>query len=262
NRLFCLNKEGTRLRVLSLDTYETEEREVPFNGLYTGVVRDISDLDVMWFLPYEGTVLGKWTLSEDKWETVDVRIEGLKSIKRPEGMVCNTFYFSNAVFFKGKMLLAPNWGNKFVEVDTVTNESKEWQPPFAYSTEDKNDYWFNGSIGYFYQDLWTLEYFFYYAPEHKHYALDMEKGTYEELSVTFDKEEITGMALGFHRDSQWMPYCCYEDVFNSLEGIISGHINGAAFDRERQLLAYRTVNASPDGDCGEKVYKLLSQTVE
>ena len=91
------------------------------------------------------------------------------------------------------------------------------------------------------------------------YALERDAGTCREIPITFDKEEIMSMAQGFHRDSQWMPYCCYEDVFNSLEDIASGNIHGPAFEREKQLEAYRTVNASPEGDCGEKVYRAVKK---
>ncbi len=254
-RMLCLNAEGTRLRVISLETGETEEKALAWNGLYVAVL--IESWDVMWFLPYEGTVLGRWTLSEDKWEAVDVRIEDLKAIRRPQRTVCDERYFSNAIFVSGKMILAPNWGNKFVEVDTRTYEAREWMPPFAYTTEDKNDHWINNTIGYFYRDPLNREIYFYYDPEHKTYAIDPDAGTCREMPVTFDKDEILGMAPGFHQDSQWMPYCCYEDAFNSLNDIAAGDIHGPAFDREQQIAAYRTVNASPDGDCGEKVYQAI-----
>ncbi|MBR0092040.1 MAG: hypothetical protein IJP92_10110 [Lachnospiraceae bacterium] len=260
-RIFCLNKEGTRLRAISLDTGQSEERALDWNGFYTGVMRDIEHMDVIWFLPYEGTVLGKWTLSEDRFEQVDVRIEGLYSVQRPKGDICEQFVFSNGVFVNGKLYLAPNWGTKFVELDCKTHEVREWVPPFSSTTEDKNDYWYNGGIGNFFQDPWTLESFFYYAPEHIHYAIDFAKGICSEIPVTFDENEIRRLAAGFHRDSQWMPYCCYEDVFNPLENLIADRIEGPVFEREKQIEAFRMVNVSPDGDCGEKVYRYMKEYV-
>ncbi|MCR4643710.1 MAG: hypothetical protein K5697_17005 [Lachnospiraceae bacterium] len=256
-RIFCLNTDGSRLRAINLDTGEAEERKLDWDGLYTGIMRDRENMDVIWFLPNKGTVLGKWTLSQDKWEKVDAGIEGLRSIQRPQGIESEQFYFSNGIFVRDKLILSPKWGNKFVELDTKMHEAKEWKPPFSYTLEDKNDYWFNGSVGYFYRDPRTLESFYFYTPEHKNYRLDPELGTCSEIPVTFDKEEIASMAAGFHKDSQWMPYCCYEDVFNSLPEILSGRIHGPVFERERQIEAYRAVNASPEGDCGEKVRQIL-----
>ena len=215
-------------------------------------------MKVFWFLPYQGTVLGKWTLSEDKWEHVDIRVEGLSSIRRPQRTPCGERYFWNGIFHKGKLILSPFWGDRFVELDTHTHEAKEWKAPFPWSMEDTNSYRKNWNIGYFFTDVYDLSVRFYYAPERILYRIDFESQSAEPIPCSFDKEDVYALAPGFHRDSQWMPYCCFEDVFNSLEDIASGHIHGPAFDRMRQLDAYRHVNASPDGDCGKKVYEVLT----
>lgn len=48
-----------------------------------------------------------------------------------------------------------------------------------------------------------------------------------------------------------------EDVFNSIVDELAGSIHGHAFDKQKQIQEYLQVNASPDGDCGEKVYQYI-----
>jgi hypothetical protein len=52
-------------------------------------------------------------------------------------------------------------------------------------------------------------------------------------------------------------YCCNENVFNSVENLITDSIHGGRFDGDTQIKAYSTINASMDGNCGERVYNFL-----
>lgn len=256
-KLYCIDKTGSRMRVIQLETGEVQERKVSLNGVYTGLMVDANAPNVFWFLPYRGTVLVKWNIKEDTWERVDAAVEGIVSIRRPQRYECEDHYFSNGIFHDGKLILAPSWGNKFVEVDAHTNEVKEWIPPFSFTTEDRSNYWKNGGIGFFYRDAFDYSIKFYYAPEHILYDLDLNKHTAKAKEFIFDKDEVLGLSMGFHRESQWLPYCCFEDVFNPLGDYIRNDIHGAQFDREKQLEVFKNINASPNGDCGKKLYRLL-----
>ncbi len=256
-KLLCFDVTGRRLRAIQLETKEVEEREIGLDGIYISVLRDVINPNVLWFLPYSGTKLCKWTLSSDRFEHVDVNIEGLKSYRRPQRYECEELYFNNGVFHEDKLILSPNWGNKFIEVDVNSHEIKEWIPPFDFTIEDKNDYWKNWGIGSIFRDSYDHSCKFYYSPEHILYDVDLEDKTATPIDTTFDKDDIYKLAAGFHRDSQWMPYVCFEDVFNSLDDIALGSIHGSVFEKERQIEAYCTINASPDGSCGDKVYHHL-----
>ena len=256
-KLFCVDKTGRRLRVIQLETGKVQERAILLDGLYTNLLVDVNKPDVFWFFPYRGTVLVKWNISNDTWEKVDAYVEGLVSIRRPQRTLSHDWYFSNGVFHDNKLILAPNWGNKFVEIDVNTDEVREWIPPFPYTTEDKSNYWKNGSIGFFYRDAFDYSLKFFYAPEHIIYLLDLYNNTATATEYVFDKEEIFSLSAGFHKESQWLPYCIFEDVFNPLGEFIKGEVHGAGFDKEKQVDAYRSINASPDGDCGRKVYKAV-----
>ncbi len=50
------------MRAVQLETGRVQEREVHLAGLYTGVLEDINELGVLWFLPYIGTTLVKWNM--------------------------------------------------------------------------------------------------------------------------------------------------------------------------------------------------------
>ena len=91
--------------------------------------------------------------------------------------------------------------------------------------------------------------------------LTFDLGTKEiaQVPVSFDRDEIYSLAPGFCKISQWMPYCCCEDVFDPLSDIAAGRIHGAEYDRSMQLSAYESINDSPDGDCGEKVYSFMKE---
>ncbi len=94
------------------------------------------------------------------------------------------------------------------------------------------------------------------------YDLDMDKHSAKPEHISFDREEAKNLSYGFHKSTQWMPYCCFEDVFNPLGSFLDGDINGPAFDKEKQIEAYRSVNASPAGDCGEKVFKIIKRKIQ
>lgn len=260
-RLICIDKTGKRMRAIQLETGEVQERSIPLDGIYTGVFGDAKEPNVLWFLPYRGTILVKWDLLNDTWDKVDAFVDGLISLRRPQRYICDEYFFSGGIFHKEKLILAPKWGNKFVEIDTYSHEAKEWVPPFPFTTEDRSIYWKNGHMGYFFRDIYDYSPFFYYVPEHILFKLDLYKNTAIAKEFSFDKEEVYGLSLGFHRESQWLPYCCFEDVFNPLGDFIRNNVHGAQFDKDIQIKTFKGINASPKGDCGDKVFERLKREI-
>ena len=103
------------------------------------------------------------------------------------------------------------------------------------------------------------DYRFCYLPKCKTYDIDFFNNTYKEVEISFDKEEVFSHVAGFASDSEWLAYCLIEDVYNTLTDFINGDIHGNQYDKHRQLQAYLPVNASPAGDCGEKVAERILQ---
>lgn len=97
----------------------------------------------------------------------------------------------------------------------------------------------------------------FFGPERKLYDIDLQTKAVHEVEIEFSKKEVYSHATGYGKESQWLQYCCKEDVFNSIVDELAGSIHGHAFDKQKQIQEYLQVNASPDGDCGEKVYQYI-----
>lgn len=166
--------------------------------------------------------------------------------------------FSAAIPCQKYILFSPGWGNMFLLLDKETGKFQEWIPPFEMSYEEKNGYYLLGIVGAFVRRIdapgkWIYRYFD--AQSRKLYEVDLEKDAYEEIPITFCREELKEHADGFDRMSDWIMYCCNEDVFNTLPDFLGGHIIGKPFDREKQIQACQLISESSDGKCGEKIYR-------
>ena len=99
---------------------------------------------------------------------------------------------------------------------------------------------------------------YYYSPTRQWYDIDMETKQISPVSFgEFDREEIYAENEGYFNPSEWMKYCCFEGPFNTLVDLLDGTIHGNKHDKEEQLKEFADINASIDGDCGEKVYEYL-----
>lgn len=91
--------------------------------------------------------------------------------------------------------------------------------------------------------------------------MNLETGAYREIEIEFDHEELEEHEPGFMETSKNLQYSLGENAFNSLENVLDGQITGKPFDRERQLRAFSEINASQDGNCGEKVFNLVIRKI-
>nr|MCR4834404.1 hypothetical protein [Butyrivibrio sp.] len=56
---------------------------------------------------------------------------------------------------------------------------------------------------------------------------------------------------------EWLKYCCMEEIRCSIEDMIAGNIPGHQHNKDEQIKEFADINASVDGDCGEKVYQFI-----
>ena len=168
--------------------------------------------------------------------------------------------FSSAAFTRDKVILAPCWGNMLLAVDRQTGAAEEWPlpAPIRQNRRERNGYWMYGMNGLFLPDGGDMKYRYFDCGERRLYQLDFATGNCREWEISIDPEEARQHAPGFNHIASWMRYGCEEGVFNTLPSFLRGKICGPAFDREKQLADFREVNASADGDCGQKVIQFVS----
>lgn len=261
DKLHFLNPAGDKLLSIDIGTYKIEIKNVSFNRLMTGVAAKEVDCDTLWFVPYSGSVITRWNPQTGETKDYNVKVDGMTSIHRRYKTECDLHMLGSVGFCDDRLIISPNWGNKFVELDMSTGQVKEWIPPFEVSTQDKNGYWLNWGMGSFVLDLTDLSYRYFYVPERKIYDIDLKTKEAREVKVTFNKQEVCSHLSGFSKWSEWIQYIWAEDVFNTLEDLIDGNIQGNQFDKRKQLQAYAEINASVNGDCGEKVYRYVMENM-
>ncbi len=259
DKLYFLNPTGDKVLIIDMTSYESMIKEVSFGRLLTGCASKEIDYEILWLIPWSDTIVTQWNLETDEVKNYDIRLEGMTAVHRRYKTECEINVLGSIGFYDENIIISPNWGNKFVELNTNTGEVREWYPPFEIRMQDKNKYYPNWGMGFFTRDMFDGSYRYFYAPERKIYDIDLKTKKVKEVEVLFDKEEVLNHAPGFSKWSEWTQYICVEDVFNSLEDLLNNNIHGNQFDKEKQIQLYATVNASVDGDCGKKVYRFLSE---
>ena len=257
NKLYFLNTEGTKILIIDIDSFHCEIKDVPFGRMIIGETVKKIDFETVWLIPYSGTILINWNPVTEEYNEYDIAVDDLFSIHRKTKQKCDLKIIGTIAFFEDKLFVSPEWGNKFIELNTKTGEVNEWKAPVPIVFGDKSVYFTNWGIGYFTKDI-KQTYRYVYTPERKTYDINLETKEISEVDVVFDKKEVYEHASGFTKWSQWIQYICMEDVFNSLEDFVNNKIQGAQFDKEKQIQAYANINASVNGDCGEKVYRFMS----
>lgn len=165
---------------------------------------------------------------------------------------------------KKNVIVSPCWGNMYLLIDQETGEMREWETPIPFKYEKKNDYFSIGSMGGFVSVSLRQksdDYMIWYAPERRLFKMNLETGAYREIKIEFDYEELKEHEAGFMETSKNLQYSLGENAFNSLENVLDDQITGNPFDRKRQLRAFSEINASQDGNCGEKVFNLVIRKI-
>lgn len=258
--LYMMNQTGTQLLQIDMETLQTSIRQIDVHRLITVAgFRDI-DSEECWLLPYEGTIVTRFNMVTGETKDYDLAVEGLTAIHRRYKAECNQRIFGSMAFVDDEIIFAPFWGNKFVKLNPDTGEKVEWESPFDSSAEDISPYMPNWEIGEFVYDIINpANYQFVLSSERKLYNIDLATKKLREVDMRFQKDEVYLHADGYGKESQWLQYCCVENVFNSIKDELDGTIHGQAFDRQKQIVDYEQVNASPSGDCGKKIYQYVSR---
>ncbi len=258
--MYFMNPEGTRLLCIDMDTLKTSVRSVNINKFIIGAGLKEIDSEDFWLIPYEGTLITRWNADTGDIKEYNLAVDGIEAINRRYKTKDNKYIFGSMAFMDDEIIFSPNWGNKFVKLNPDTGTVQEWISPFDTSAKDISQYRGNWGIGYFVRDIADLSrYGFVYAPQRKIYDIDLRTKEIKEVYQSFDEKDIYDYADGYGKSSQWTQYCCWESCFNSLKDELDGNIHGDAFDRGLQMNEYARINASPNGDSGEKIYRYVTE---
>lgn len=261
-KLCFMNPAGTQLMCVDGDTLEKSVIPININRLIIAAgFKEINGED-FWMIPHEGTVVTHWNIETGETKDYDLEIEGIKSIHRRYKTECTQRVFGSMAFLDDIIIFAPSWGNKFVELNPMTGKTEEWESPFNVSAEEISPYIPNWGMGYFVRDFTDSKYQFMSTFERKLYDTDLHTKEIQEVEVQFDREEVYRHANGYGKESQWLQYCCMEDVFNSIVDELDGTVHGEDFNKQKQIEGYLQINASPDGKCGEKVYQYIIKSLD
>ncbi len=222
------------------------------------------DGDELWMLPIKGKTVVRWNPKTGTVREYGDMPEGLYCVNRGAEYLSEEYPFGLGAFWKNKVVLPPSWGNMFVSIDKETGKAEEWKLPFPIPQKEKNGYYSFGGIGYFAEADGASKdgmLRFFYAPERRLYDIDPGTREYREVEITFDREQLLAHEPGFCEDSEWLAYGCSENALYSLPDFLDGKAIGGAFDRDRQLAAYRKIMENSDGSCGEKVHRAMMESL-
>lgn len=250
---------------IDIDDSEAQAQILHSGAALTGGCMAMSldpNLKDLWILPYEGNVITKWNPETGELKEYSGLPEGFTCTNRIHGYECMDLPFCNIAFEGDYMYLSPRWGNMFVRMERSTGRMEEWIPPFPLPEEVKSGYYNDGSRGNFVKfideegRLLHNNYFSYY--DRKLYEIELSTGTYREIPIIYDREELETHEPGFCERSEWFPYAANENAFNSLRDFLDGTMVGDAFDKEKQLKAFEAVTANHDGTCGENIHRFVA----
>lgn len=259
-KLCMLNIEGTKLLTIDVKSLEITIKDVALNGCYTSVTMKEQDDEEVWLLPLEGTRIAIWNQETNDIKYLDLYVDGLEAIKPVKNFSCNQRYFSGACFKDNEIVFSPYWGKKFVKYDVTSGTVEEIDTPFYVDKGNVNDYIVNTGVGVFVRNAYDKEkYTFYSYAERKTYEYDVRSNTAKEINIVFNRKDVELHESGFSETSQWLQYSCLENSINGLGDLLDNKIHGNQFDYDKAIQAFSKINASVDGDCGEKVYSFVSQ---
>ncbi len=260
NQLMLASPVDGRVAAVDANTKEIQVLDTGAKdcGGYMGMITDGKDL---WMSPVSGTTLTRWNPESGELHEYALVPEGFVCKSYPYGHECLDYPYNVVAFDKNLVFISPYWGNMFLCLDKDTGEMREWKPPFETSREGKDGYYISESPGYFVYRPDSLErgiYLFYSQTDSRLYEVNLRDDWYQEIKVSFSLDELKAQEPGFREISEWLPYGCQENCFNTLRRFLDGDIMGDAFDRARQLRAYKEITANCDGTSGEKIHRFLT----
>ena len=257
---YAFNTDGTKIMELNLETLEKNIFDSNINGIYWRTFAKSFDNDEKWLVPLEGTEIIKYNLKEKKGQKYNLSVPGLEGYDRALGKKSMMRLFSTGTFDGDRVIISPWWGNKFIELDCVTEKVNEWESPFECSEENKSIYIPNYGIGYFMQDEKDGRSLYCHEVEKKYFYVDLKTKEIQEYPQEFmGKERIKdSLRKGYVKRDGEIGYYFIESMYNSLlDNINEDEVDNNIFDAEKQKEEFIRINQSMDGNCGRTVLEKI-----
>lgn len=255
--IYMLSATGEELLIIDKKSMEIEKIPTGFAGVYWGAEMERVGADEVWLNPFEGSVWKKYNFKTGASRDVNVKIEGFTGFDRFNKTGTHRWLYSSIAFNGDEMIFAPYWGNKFISMDRKTGVQTEWESPFECGYEDKSQYQINDYVGRFIHHLQNDTYSYEDYINRKYYSIDLNTKEAILEEQFFDKDEVISHSLGYANQARNLIYMCMENEVNTLIDLLNDTIIGNKHSAEEQIEEYKKINASPAGDCGEKVYEYL-----
>ncbi len=250
--LYVVSPTDNRVYQLEIESGESHIIELPIqsrcggNGVfeYNGEI---------WIMPYDGQVIVRWNPI-----TYDIReYEGFPEgflCKNPlDDSVCTDIPFCMPAFCGEYVYLLACWANMSLRLNMNTGEFEQWIPAYEKGAKQKE-------YGMFLQwkaDKYDNCFRVYSSSRQKIYRMNLEKDTFEETEITFDRKELEDNEPGFCKYSESLPYACMENYINTLSRFLDGKTVGNQFWVEKQSAAYGRILANCDGGCGQRIHEYV-----
>lgn len=236
---------------LTLELLSVEEK------YYRGACAIQPDGEELWLLPSAGTNVVRWNPNTGESGVYNCRVPEFTCYNRPMGRRCMEQAFGSLVGYKDTVILAPLWGNQFVQIDKTSGNVRTFVSNIDFTYQEDQSYHRAGGNGCFVRMLDEQHALFYHETMRGLYSLDLESGDAEWMAIQFDAEDVKSHAPGFSRLSKWCRYGCMECAGYSLPMLLDGKHVGASFDKEACLDAYREIAVCPDGGSGKAIHTEL-----
>ncbi len=259
--LYIMSPTDNKVYKLDIRSGKSYIIEIPIRSRCGGDVC-IEYNDELWILPREGRVIVCWNPETNEAREYEGFPDGFICKNPVSNAVCEECPFSMSIVY-GKYLYLPSWwSNMSLKLDMKTGIFERWIP--AFESEDEDSVLEEKCA--FLDDYTGKEkgdFKIYSFSRRKLYNINLENNICEEIKVQFDDiEELVNNEAEGYKENQYLPYACVEDQFNTLSRFFRKRIIGNLFDRERQIDAYRKVNANCDGDSGKKVHNFIKNSLE
>lgn len=237
NNLFITDPFCMKYLRVSLDDLRYDVIEMNLNIESKRIV-SLEDKEECWIFHINGPLVTRFNLKTKEKKEIDLGVSGLEA---NSVLGKDKYYFNNVVQIDERLLFSPLFSNKVVEYNLKTEEIKAIRSRLPELNHEIRQYgYFTNENGVFYD---------YSAGK----CIDLKTNSHEEIDVIFDKEEVLEDLRKFKRLGSSCRYCNVEKGLNLLEDYLT-NISQYDYNREKQIKAYGEVNASINGDAGEKIY--------